>query len=477
MLFPAQYTPPLSENFPTDGDRLIELIELAYKDLDNTDGVTLDEWQKWLIRALLERYPDTHPDPDKAGRRRWRSVCVSLPRQSGKSLIASAIALDHLLWRSGQCLGIASNLEQSFIIYGRVLQAIQANPALQRRFKKATERRGIVATDGMSRYDVRAARESSLQGYPVTTAIGDELHLWGKGLWTALQMAIASKEDGIIIGITTAGDETSETLIDLYAQGKRAIEGDPELERFGFFNWTAPDGADVKDPAAILASNPAVECGRIPLDRIMADLATIPEHEARRYRLNQFITGTQESWLPAEYFHACSGTGIANLEGITLGIDVTPRWEFATIAAANDNGDITETELVQSFVKPTENQLYEAITDYCRRFKVKAIGIDGSRTPNLIKRLKLGGYPVWQLYNREVSAACSQGYSMFEQKHIRHNNDPLLIAQSPRAVAKYTGESWYLSPKASFGDIDAVRATLFAVYVCVSKETSSIGVF
>lgn len=477
MLYPAVYTKPLSEDFVSDADKLLQVVALAYRDMDNPDGLKLDEWQRWLLRAILERYPDDHPDPSKAGRLRYRACVVSIPRQSGKSLIGAMLGLWGVAMRTGQTLSLASSAEQARIIYDRVLHTITGNPTLQKRFKKTTERRGIVSADGLSRYDIKPAKESALQGIPLDTVLADELHLWKKGMWSAVILGTSNKPDGIVIGITTAGDEKSETLIELYQQGQRAASGDPELERFGFFNWTAPDGADVKDPAAILASNPAVECGRIPLDRIMADLATIPEHEARRFRLNQFVTGTSESWMPGELFHACAGQGITNLDGISLGVDLSMKWEYACIAAANDNGDLIETELVQSFVRPSENELYNAITDLCRRFHVKGIGIDGRSAPNLVKRLKQGGYPVWQLYTKEVSAACSQGYAMFEKKLIRHNNDPLLLAQMPRGVAKYVGEGWYLSRRLSFGEIDAVLATLSAIYVCASKESSSVGVF
>ena len=477
MLFPATYTKPLSEEFESDADKLLQVVALAYRDQDNPDGLSLDEWQRWLLRAILERYPADHPDPHKAGRLRYRAVVVSIPRQSGKSLLGALLGLWGVAMRNGQTLSLASSAEQARIIYDRVLHTITSNATLRKRFKKTTERRGIVSADGLSRYDIRPAKESALQGMPLNTVLADELHLWKKGMWSAVVLGTSQKADGIIIGITTAGDETSETLIELYKQGERAANGDPELERFGFFNWTAPDGADIKDPESILSSNPAVECGRIPLDRVMADLATIPEHEARRYRLNQFISGSTESWMPMELFHKAAGQGVTELEGAVLAIDITPKWEFATIAGANKNGDIVETELVASFVQPNENQLYNHLVMLYRKHKIRAFVIDSNRAPNLAKRLKLAGYTIWQLYAKEDAAACSQGYAMFETGKVKHNNDPLLIAQTPRGVAKYVGESWYLSRRNSHGDIDAVLATLFAVYVAAAKEESQVGVF
>jgi phage terminase large subunit-like protein len=476
MLYPARWTKPLSDNFDTDADRLLQVIDLAYRDMDNPDGIKLDEWQVWLLRHLLERYPADHPNPDLAGRLRYRSCVVSVPRQSGKSLIGAILGLWGVAMRNGQSLSLASNTEQAMVIYSRVLQTIMGNPELKEMFKKTTERRGIVSADGLSRYDVRPAKESSLQGLRVDTVLADELHIWKKGMWTAVVQGTAASPDGIVIGITTAGDATSETLIDLYKQGERSVNGDPALERFGFFCWEAPEGSEI-DGDAILASNPAVECGRIPLERVLGDLATIPEHEARRYRLNQFISGVSESWLPMPVFHANAGQGIKDFAGSVLSVSVNAKLDFGTIAAAKKNGDKVETELVASLVNPSENRLYDLLTTLYKKHGCSAIVIDGNSMPSLQKRLKNSGFPLWQLWAKEVAAACSTTFALFQQNKIEHNNDPLLIAQMPRGVARYVGENWYLSRKASLGDIDSVLATILCCYVANIEKAPSIGVF
>jgi phage terminase large subunit-like protein len=476
MLYPARWTKPLSEHFDTDADRLLQVIDLAYRDMDNPDGIKLDEWQVWLLRHLLERYPADHPNPDLAGRLRYRSCVVSVPRQSGKSLIGAILGLWGVAMRNGQSLSLASNTEQAMVIYSRVLQTIMSNPELKEMFKKTTERRGIVSADGLSRYDVRPAKESSLQGLRVDTVLADELHIWKKGMWTAVVQGTAASPDGIVIGITTAGDATSETLIDLYKQGERSVNGDPALERFGFFCWEAPEGSEI-DGDAILASNPAVECGRIPLERVLGDLATIPEHEARRYRLNQFISGVSESWLPMPVFHANAGQGIKDFAGSVLAVSVNAKLDFGTIAAAKKNGDKVETELVASLVNPSENRLYDLLVTLYKKHGCSAIVIDGSSMPSLQKRLKNAGFALWQLWSKEVAAACSTTFALFQQNKIEHNNDPLLIAQTPRGVAKYVGENWYLSRRASLGDIDSVLATVLAIYVANIEKAPSIGVF
>ena len=61
---------------------------------ENEDEIlVLTDWQKWLLRSVLERYPDDHPEPSKAGRLRYKQVVISMPRKNGKSLLGALLAL------------------------------------------------------------------------------------------------------------------------------------------------------------------------------------------------------------------------------------------------------------------------------------------------------------------------------------------------------------------------------------------------
>jgi phage terminase large subunit-like protein len=401
-------------------------------------------------------------------------------RQNGKSLLGSITAAFGLLLHSqgAQVISIASSTDQARIIYSRVLFAIQQNPWLAKRFKKATEQRGILTADGSGRYDVKAAKESALQGIACSLVLFDELHLAKKGMWSAAVLGTAQRKDGMVIGITTAGDQSSETLIDLYKLGTAAAQGDPDLERVGFFCWQANDGAKVDEPLALKMANPSIEAGRLDLETVLSDIRSIPEHEARRYRLNQFIAGTANSWIASELFARASGDGITKQENVVLSIDRTKNWEFATIAAARKTEDGTyETELVATYAGATERVLYNRIRDLYQRGGVSAIAVDDRQLPNLAKLLKQDGLPVWQLWTKEISSACSTVYAMFSTGVVKHRNDPLLQVQSPKGIAKYTGETWLISRKESLGDVDALMATVMALYVSATHQEIGLQVF
>ena len=477
LQLPTTYTPPLSDDFITDGDKLIEFAKIAWSSPESPDGLELDEWQKWLLRAILERYPADHPT--YPNRLRYRQVVISVGRQNGKSLIAAMLGLYGLLLHEigPQCISLASSTDQANIVYNRVLYVINSNPFLKKRFKRATETRGIVTSDGGGRYDVKAAKEAALQGIPVSFCLFDELHLAKEGMWSAAVLGTSQRKDGIVVGITTAGDQNSKTLIELYKSGKAAANGAADLERFGFFLWTAPENAAVDDPKAIMAANPSVAAGRLEIEQVISDLKTIPEHEARRYRLNQFIAGSTDAWLPGDIFRAATGRGVTKIQNGVFAVDITKNWTHATIAFANENDGMQETELVMSLVAPTEQQLFNELISLYSKFSPRAIVLDDRQLPSLAKRLKLSGLPVWQLWTKEVSSACSAVFAMFSSGSVRHNNDPLLVAQMPNGVSKYTGETWLISRKESIGDIDAVMSTVMALYVSSRAQHATVGVF
>jgi phage terminase large subunit-like protein len=374
-------------------------------------------------------------------------------------------------------ISLASSIDQARIIYNRVLFVIQSNNFLSKRFKKASESRGIVTADGTGRYDVKPAKEGALQGIPISLCLFDELHLAKKGMWSAAVLGTAQREDGIVIGITTAGDQSSETLLELYKTGQVAASGDPELQRFGYFCWEAPQHAKVDDPDALRAANPSISAGRLSLDNVLSDLKTIPEHEARRYRLNQFISGTAASWIPSDTFRKAGGRLNIPQTGGVFAVDISKNWEHATIAYSNQVGEQHHSELVRTFVSPNETTLFNALVELHHKFAPRAIALDDRALPGLGKRLKLAGFPVWQLWTKEISAACSVVYSMFANGEAKHNNDPLLIVQSPKGIAKYSGETWLISRKESLGEIDALLATVMSLYVSARAEHAAIGVF
>jgi hypothetical protein len=158
-------------------------------------------------------------------------------------------------------------------------------------------------------------------------------------------------------------------------------------------------------------------------------------------------------------------------------IDRSPDWGFATIAVAvkGEQGE-THTELVASIVKPTLEQIVQVCLNLSR-YSPQGYIVDGYALKELGQELKKRGLPVTIATQSDIINASSMVYSKIAQRKIQHSSDPLLSMQFPRTVRKNIGDQFRISRKDSSVEIDAVMATLLAVYGAETKIEQSLQVF
>lgn len=474
---PTRHTASLSDEFPSDGPRLRKVVELAWRSPESPQGLSLDDWQAWLLDHVLERYPQDHPDPKKAGRLRYRQVLISVGRQNGKSVLGAILALYGLLMHETGpvVISLASNAEQARIIYQRVMYVVRNNPSLSKRFKKATETRGIELLNGAGKYEVKASKGAALQGIPVSLTVFDELHIGKPEMWSAVVLGSAQRKDGIVIGITTAGDDNSELLKDLYKKADEAIGGDPDLERFGAFIWEAPEGAQLNDPEALKAANPSLASGRMDIDTALNEITMLPESEALRYRHNRFVA-SESAWIPMSVWFAAKGERPGVHEKPVFAVDRTPNWEHATITASYKHDGGIYTEVVASFNKPTIERLLNVCVDLNRHSPI-AFVMDNYTLGDLAKELKRRGINAKTTSLVDVANACSMSYALIAQGKAQHAGDELLARQNRFAIKKNVGDAWRISRAASSVEIDAVMATVLGIHAANTMEEVGMQVF
>ena len=477
---PARFTPALSEDFPSAADWVLPILQVAWKTADNPE-FALEDWQVELLRRTLEEYPAGHP---RAGELRYRQVVISMGRQNGKSTIAAAYGLWGLLRAPGQLvIGIASSADQARIVYDRTMHVIRSNKSLAALFDRLTDTRGIKSKDG-GKYEIKASQSlGALQGLSVSLGICDELHILRSSAWFDLVNGTGGRSNGLVIGITTAGDDHSELLKTLYANGEKALAGDEDFERFGFFVWEAPEAVvpqsndELAD--ALRAANPSIASGRIDLENVLGDIKAMPEPDVIRYRLNRFVQSTN-SFITASAWAKCErphGAQFPKDGSVVFAVDRTPDWAFATITVAyKDPDDITHTEVVASLVKPNLSQLVNTV-QLLTKHSPAAVIVDGYALRDLGKELQRRGVPTVITTMGDVLNASSLFYAKIMQQKISHAGDPLLSVQLPRTVRKNVGEQFRISRQDSSVEIDAVIATMLAVWGSETRLETSLQVF
>lgn len=480
---PSQWTRPLSEDFPSDGPTLRRLVDLVWSDPTVPGEFHLDRWQEDLLDHLLERYPEDHPEPDLAGRLRYRQAVVSIPRQNGKSVLGAILALYGLMLHSPgpYVVGVAKSAEQARIIYDRLLFAIDNSALLKREFKKLTETRGLRTADGRGRYEIKASRGDSLQGLPVSLGLFDELHIAKPEVWQSLVNGQATRADGLLVGITTAGDENSTLLQRLYEIGQKAADGDPTLERFGFFVWEAPESRIPENDddlrQYLLEANPALREGRFPVGAIIADVRATAPADVIRYRFNRFVASSN-AFIPSEAWRRCATDEEfpAGVRPIFI-IDRSPDWGYASISVAGKQDDgTTYLDLAASILRPTLSDL----ADLCVRLTVHSPAlfvVDGYSLKDLGEELKRRGLPVAFGTQRDMLNGSALFSSKVLQRKIRHPGHPLLSMQIPRTVRKNIDDGFRVSRKDSSIEIDGVIGHLLGTQFAETQRDTPLQVF
>lgn len=487
---PARYTPTLTgtEDFPSDADRLLEVVAEHWRSPE-VERFLLDPWQVWLLRHILELYPDDWPVEHLRGQLRYRQVVVSVARQNGKSILAAMLAFYFLTMhkRGPRVIGLASRDDQAKIVYDRVRYAIDNNPALKRELNP-TASRGIKHRNGSGIYQTLPAKEESAQGEPVTGGIYDELHLGLSALWDAIVLGQRAHRNSMLCGFTTAGDADSHLLIRLYSEGEVALNG--EDERFGFFVWEA--ASDEVTAENLIAASPAIACGRVDLDTALDaahKLWKAPKDEKGvagrdrciRYILNRFVEGSANSWASLAAWKAGAATDV--LEHATTGriftLERTDAWEWASVTATSRNPDTGQlvTELVASIPSADVPLLTEVCKGLDRAHPGSAFGVDRATLADLGEKLTEEGLEVWSLTAGEMAHGAAATNAAITRRKIAHAGDRLLTIQMAQAKRRDLGDSWRISRSKSAGDVDTVIGLVAGVYIAQNRTEHSMQLF
>lgn len=468
MFSPTRFTPAASEDFTADIDRYLPLLEQAWRE---SMGYWLDEWQVELVRRITELNAD--------GSLRWRQCLVSVARQSGKTELTSVLGIWSLLRRPNQYnIGIASQVDQARILYERVQRITNGTPGLKKLTVKVTDTRGIRTIHG-SRYEIKSAKASTLQGIPISVAVVDEVHLVDDSSWDALISGLGAREDSLIVGITTAGDQNSELLKRLYATADKAIAG--ENLRFGAWIWEASESIVPKDKSKLLEllkqANPALQSGRINAKIMLQDVTLLPEQDIIRYRLNRFVHSNDHTFIPMSLWWKCERPRTETFPKgpVFFCIDKTRDGDWATIAAAVLIDDIVHTEIVATFARPTISKLI-AVCQQLLSHSPAGFVLDNLVMKDLAKEMEMRGFRTYVFNLGDIVRASSTLYNRLKHETLKHAGDRILTYQIPRTIRKNVNDNFRISRADSSVEIDAVMATTLAVHAASELTPKSTGI-
>jgi phage terminase large subunit-like protein len=433
-------------------------------------------WQKWLLDRLLETNPET-------GLFRYRKALIGLPRKNGKSLLGTAIALEHLLYgpAGAQVYSAAGDRNQAKIVFGEARQQVMNNPALNNVIKVYRDVLENQRNGGI--YRAIAADAMRAHGLGPSLVVADELHGWpssstnqrGDELWDALTTGSADRPESLVVAITTAGGNTDTLLGRLYEHGKRVAESNGEADpNFGFWWWEAGQDSDPSDPDVWKKANPNLAEGLLDNGDFEAAIATAGSAGFagfQRYRLNQWVRLAGEDFVSPHFWNEAKRD-----KTIPLGATVTAGFDGSV--SGDSTGIVicdvaTGTLKVHAVWEPDpqdpdwtvdRSEVNAAIQKLFENYNVKMLWADPSfYEPDVLEWSKQWRRRVERIppTNHRMAPLAQQFIADLVAKEIGHDGDPTLARHVLNAVATEAG-SFRKEKKNSPRKIDLLACSVLA---------------
>jgi phage terminase large subunit-like protein len=463
-----------STNGPNVTDFAATLLK-ASRGFKEGQPLEFTAWQSWLMKRLFELDPET-------GLMRYRRAVIGLPRKNGKSLLGTAIALEHLVYgpSGAQVYSAASDRAQAKIVFGEARQQVLNNPALSRIIKVYRDALEIPSKGGV--YRALSADAMRAHGLAPSLVVADELHAWpssasntrGDELWEALTQGSADRPESLVVGITTAGGHTDTLLGRLYEHGKRVAAGEIDDPQFGFWWWEAPQDADPTDPDVWKKSNPNLAEGLLDVGDFEAAIASAGSAGFagfQRYRLNQWVRLAGEDFVSPHFWaEAKKETSIPIGATVTAGFDGSVSGDATGIVICDIE---TGTLKVHAVWEPDPSNpdwtvdradVNAAIQKLFENYNVKMLWADPSfYEPDVLEWSRQYRNRVERIppTNHRMAPLAQQFIADLVAKDLGHDGDKRLERHVLNAVATESG-SFKKEKKASPRKIDLLACSVLA---------------
>lgn len=420
--------------------------------------LTLENDQRFLLepfqRAILADYFDG-----------CRETLVLLPSGNGKTTLFAALALYHLIYRTGadgghsECYIAAASRDQATLMYKHADGFVERSRGLKKRVKVLRGTRKIESRQDRGFIQVLASDEDTADGVGPTLALVDELHRHkDDALYTVLLKGL-KKRQGKLITCTTAGDDEDSTLGKLRKRGHSL----PKVRRRGKYLYgRSPSGAFAIHEFALAPDDDRDDMRVVkqanPLKAITVEDLLVEHDSMTAWNWARFACGV---WIGGEHQAVdalrWAKLGRSQLEipagaSISLGIDLGWRIDSTAIVPlwikARDDRRVGRPVILRP---PREGSVQEddivaAIADFAGRYAVERIVFDPNAGGHQLaqKLRKLGHNTVeWVQDPAPMALAAQLLDTAIREGLLAHPEDPELTAHVLSAVAvTTTGEKW-----------------------------------
>lgn len=417
-------------------------------------GTPLMPWQRQVADVAMELHPD---DP---GRWRYPLVIVTVPRQSGKTTLLRAVAVERAMAKN----------------HARVFMTAQSGKDAHQRWKDTIERvessvlgphvtvnraAGAPTLTLPNRSQVRsfAPTPKSIHGETPELVMVDEAWAFdsarGEDLMGAIRPAQITLPDRQLWLVSTMGDADS-TFLHGWIDAGRAATFDPGSS-VAFFEWSAPEGTDAYDPET-WKFHPALG-HTITLDALQQESETATRGTWERAFMNR-RTSTTESVIDVTVWDTFAGAQTPPPPAdLVLAYDCT-QTDAAVWSAWRDAAGLN-IRLVGSGSGPAWATEYVKNLHATLRPRL-ILADDGGPTRGTTDDLRREGVPVETLGPRDFGTACSTMLRYGRKGGLVHDGSPEIREAWEVAALRFIADQEAFDRRRSAGPVHHLVAAAVA---------------
>ncbi len=509
---------PWDEPGLTRDQRVIEFCE----DLPITAGklagskMKLRPWQCDFIRAVYNEGDD--------GMRPVRTAVLSMGRKNGKTQLAAALALCHLLGPEaeprGEVYSCALTRDQAAKLFAEMVAILGGHAELADRCNVIRFTKQIEVLTGIgegSIYSALSADAGSKLGLSPSFVVYDELgSAPNRALFDAMDTATGARENPLMMVISTQAAADHAVMSELIDYGLKVQAGDIDDPTFHLTLYAAPPEADPWVEDTWLMANPALGDFRSLPDvrRQAAQARLVPSKEAafRNLILNQRVSAVARFIHKAEWDANAGAVDIASLDGreCYAGLDLGATRDLTALVFVFPGADGRFDVLCRFFMpeaniddRSNEDRVpynvwakqgiitlipgatidpgfvADELANAAMRYDMKACAFDRWRIEDLKRELGLMGVslpltPFGQGF-KEFSPAVDVLERCVAEKLLRHGGNPVLnMCAANAVVTRDPAGGRKLDKSKAAGRIDGLVALAMALSISKRHEPEAL---
>lgn len=420
-------------------------------------------WQRLAADVALERNPD--------GSFAYRTVVISVPRQSGKTTLLRAIAVQQMLAHARRELYYTAQTgKDARARWQQLVERIETDRVLRAKFeiRKSAGDSAIRHRRLRSKFGPFAPTAESLHGYTPHTVMIDEAfsqsELEGQMLMGAIKPSQQTLRDPQLYLVSTKGTAASTWF---HGWVDAAAKGEPGI---ALIDYGADDETDIYDPETWETFHPVAGEPLWPLVRnaIADDAATMPRSEYERAYGNR-PTLTAGHIIPPDLWRPLESDALVTAGDVTaLSFEVSHDMTAATVLlswvskSGKYDGKLEHrilrreagTEWLADSVQELEAQLRPDV--------VCADDYAGNRATTA--ELERRGVTVETTNGSELGPAWSRWLTRIRTGRLGHDGTDEFWTAAGGIVTRLVGDSTAPSRRNSAGDISPAIAGMVAGY-------------